>query len=136
MYPDRKTTMLNKFHVWFPGGIVIGALVSKGMTDAAIGWQWQIGVMILPTLVYGWLIFRQPMPQPAREQSENTLTNARALLSPLFLFMAFCMTLTATSELGTQQWIERILGESGAAPMLIMALITGVMAVGRFLLAR
>ena len=42
------------------------------------------------------------------------------------------MTLTTTSELGTQQWIERILGASGASPMLIMAMITGVMAIGRF----
>jgi len=42
------------------------------------------------------------------------------------------MTLTATSELGTQQWIERILGASGASPMLIMAMITGIMAVGRY----
>jgi len=42
------------------------------------------------------------------------------------------MTLTATAELGTQQWIERILGASGASPMLILALITGLMAVGRF----
>ena len=24
MYTDNRTTMLNKFHVWFPGGIVIG----------------------------------------------------------------------------------------------------------------
>ena len=42
------------------------------------------------------------------------------------------MTLTATTELGTQQWIERILSASGSSPMLILALITGLMAVGRF----
>ena len=42
------------------------------------------------------------------------------------------MTLTATTELGTQQWIERILGASGASPMLIIALITGLMAIGRY----
>jgi len=28
MYTNDRTAMLNKFHVWFPGGIVIGALVS------------------------------------------------------------------------------------------------------------
>ena len=26
-------TLLNRFHMWFPGGIVIGALISKFMTD-------------------------------------------------------------------------------------------------------
>src|SRR5690606_17353081 len=27
MYTNEKTKMLNRFHVWFPGGIVIGSLV-------------------------------------------------------------------------------------------------------------
>ena len=131
MYHKNKTTMLNRFHVWFPGGIVIGALISKTMTDMSFGWQAQIAVMLVPTVIYGYLIISQHFPD---SENINTQTgkNIQALVSPLFLFMAFCMTLTATSELGTQQWIERILGASGASPMLIMAMITGVMAVGRF----
>src|SRR5210317_1924093 len=28
IYPDAKTKMLNRFHIWFPGGIVIGGLAS------------------------------------------------------------------------------------------------------------
>jgi fucose permease len=28
LFPDNKTTMLNRFHVWFPGGIVIGGLIA------------------------------------------------------------------------------------------------------------
>jgi len=134
IYPNQKTTMLNRFHVWFPGGIVIGALVSKMMTDTGFSWQYQIAVMILPTLIYGYLIFIQKFPSFENEnrQEQDTLHNVKSLFSPLFIFMAFCMTLTATSELGTQQWIERILGSSGASPMLIMAMITGVMALGRY----
>ncbi len=27
IYPDNKTTKLNHFHLWFPGGIVIGTLI-------------------------------------------------------------------------------------------------------------
>lgn len=131
MYHKNQTTMLNRFHVWFPGGIVIGALLSKFMTDMALGWQLQIAVMLLPTLVYGYLILSQQFPETDNIET-STSKNIRGLFSPLFLFMAFCMTLTATSELGTQQWIERILGASGASPMLIMAMITGVMAVGRY----
>jgi MFS family permease len=42
------------------------------------------------------------------------------------------MTLTATTELGTQQWVEKILGNTGASPMLILAMVTGLMAVGRY----
>ncbi|WDE06593.1 MFS transporter [Thalassomonas viridans] len=131
LYPDKKTTMLNRFHVWFPGGIVIGAIVSKLMTDMGLNWQLQIAVMLLPALVYGLLAFKQEFPAINRATG-STLGNIKALLSPLFLFMLVCMTLTATTELGTQQWIERILGASGASPMLIMALITGLMAFGRY----
>src|SRR5688572_11150177 len=28
LYPNKKTTMLNRFHVWFPGGNVIGGLLA------------------------------------------------------------------------------------------------------------
>jgi MFS family permease len=130
-YPKKKTAMLNKFHVWFPGGIVIGSLVSKFMTDAGMGWQMQIGVMLLPTVVYGLMTLKETFPT-FDEVTESTATNFKALFSPLFLFMAFCMTLTATSELATGQWINTILGASGASPMIILALITGLMAVGRY----
>lgn len=131
MFPDNKTTMLNKFHVWFPGGIVIGALVSNFMTGADLGWQMQIGVMLIPTVIYGFLIFGQEFPE-TKELESDTMENIKALASPLFIFMAICMTLTATSELGTQQWVERILGNAGANPMLILAMVTGLMAVGRY----
>ena len=130
-YPDNKTTMLNRFHVWFPGGIVVGALISKAMTDASLGWQLQIAVMLIPAILYGVMTLKQHFPEIERIKG-STRDNVKALFSPLFIFMAICMTLTTTAELGTQQWIERILGASGASPMLIMALITGLMAVGRY----
>lgn len=130
-YPDNKTTMLNRFHVWFPGGIVVGALISKAMTDAGLGWQLQIAVMLIPAILYGVMTLKQHFPEIERIKG-STRDNVKALFSPLFIFMAICMTLTTTAELGTQQWIERILGSSGASPMLIMALITGLMAVGRY----
>jgi len=131
IYHKNKTTMLNRFHVWFPGGIVIGALISKVMTDMNFGWQAQIAIMLVPAAIYGYLIIKQKFPE-SENIDTSTTNNIKALFSPLFLFMAFCMTLTATSELGTQQWIERILGASGVSPMLIMAMITGVMAIGRY----
>lgn len=131
IYHTRKTAMLNKFHVWFPGGIVIGALVSTLMTKLGLGWQWQIAIMIIPTFIYGFMIFGQPFPSMANSET-STATNIRALFSPLFIFMFFCMTVTAASEFGTQQWVDRLFGESGAHPMLVLALVTGLMALGRF----
>lgn len=131
MYTDNRTAMLNKFHVWFPGGLVIGALVSEFMTDAGLGWQMQIATMFIPTLIYGYLAFTQKFPESENMES-NTAENIKALANPLFWFMMVCMTLTATSEFIPQQWVETILGSSGASPMLVLALVTGIMALGRF----
>jgi len=129
MYHDNKTTMLNKFHVWFPGGIVIGSLVAFAMEG--INWQYQIAVMIVPTIIYGYFVFTSKFPKI--EHIENdTSENIKGLFNPLFWFIMICMTLTATSEFGTTQWVDRILGKAGAEPMLILALVTGVMAAGRY----
>ena len=130
-YPDKRVAMLNRFHVWFPGGIVIGALVSKFMGDAGLGWQPQIAVMLIPTAIYGYMVFTQSF-ETVKPTGVSTMGNVRSLLSPLFFVILFAMTLTATSELGTQQWVERTLGSAGADPLLILAMVTGLMAVGRF----
>lgn len=122
---------LNRFHMWFPGGIVLGSLISKFMTDASLHWQAQIWVILIPTIIYAVLFFGQSFPKP-RVAGDNTLANFKAMLNPLYLFMAACMALTAISEFGPQQWVGPILAKAGASPMLILALVTGLMAVGRF----
>jgi hypothetical protein len=101
------------------------------MTSFGLGWQLQIAVMILPTLVYGALLKTAEFPE-IDKNLHSTRNNIRNLFSPLYLFLVICMTITATAELGTQQWIQEILGASGAHPMLILAMITGIMAVGRY----
>lgn len=60
------------------------------------------------------------------------LKNFKAMLSPIYLFILGCMALTAISEFGPQQWTSLILSSSGAHPMVILALITGLMAIGRY----
>ncbi len=122
---------LNRFHMWFPGGIVIGSLISKFMTDSGMAWQTQVWVIIIPTVVYAYLFFGQTFPKP-RIAENTTLDNFKAMLNPLYLFMAACMALTAISEFGPQQWVGPILAKAGASPMLILALVTGLMAVGRY----
>jgi MFS family permease len=122
---------LNRFHMWFPGGIVIGSLISKFMTDGGMAWQTQVWVIIIPTVIYAYLFFGQTFPKP-RISENSTLDNFKAMLNPLYLFMAACMALTAISEFGPQQWVGPILAKAGASPMLILALVTGLMAVGRY----
>ena len=81
-YPKNKTTMLNKFHVWFPGGIVVGALISKAMTDAGLGWQLQISVMLIPAILYGVMTLKQHFPEIERIKG-STRDNVKALFLSL-----------------------------------------------------
>ncbi len=129
---NRMSKMLNRFHMWFPGGIVIGSLVSKFMTDAGLGWETQIWVIMVPTLIYAYLFFGQAWPKAKVEAAASLLSNFKAMFSPLFIFMIACMALTAITEFGPQQWVGLILAKSGAQPMLILALVTGLMAVARY----
>ena len=131
MYTNNRTTMLNKFHVWFPGGIVIGALATNFMNTLGLGWQLKIAIMIIPTLIYGFMFFKAIFPK-SENIDTDTSNNIKSLFTVLFIFIAVCMTLTATTELGTQQWLQPLLEKSGANPMLILAMTTGIMAVGRY----
>ncbi len=53
-------------------------------------------------------------------------------MSLLFPLMLFAMFLTASTELGTNQWINALLDGAGIDPMIILVVVTGVMAVGRY----
>ncbi|BFP39874.1 hypothetical protein FGF1_07190 [Flavobacteriaceae bacterium GF1] len=187
IFPDRKTKMLNRFHVWFPGGIVVGSLLAALVMDQMdLSWQVLVSLLFIPLALYGFLFFRQEIPETERvttgvtykEMMRNIgapytitlavifmilvatrpdvaamVTSNYALpliiiavitlfiviegkvvnkMSLLFPFIFFCMLLTASTELGTTQWINALLAENGIHPMIILAVVTGIMAVGRY----
>lgn len=132
LYPDDKTTKLNLFHVWFPGGIVIGGLCSWAMTLAGLGWRWQFATMAIPAVVYGLMFLGQGFPKTERvQQGISTADMFKACLSPGFLLMVVCMFMTAATELGPQQWLPAILSHAGVNGMIVLVWVTGLMAVGR-----
>lgn len=139
LYPETKTTKLNHFHLWFPGGIVIGTLIVllfdnmlKGHLADKLIWQIEVGMMLLPTVIYGYLFSKLDFPVTERVSSGvSTGGMYRALLNPLFLFMFVCMFGTAITELFTGQWIDVLLKNVTDNAILILTLDTGVMVIGR-----
>lgn len=130
---NKMSTMMNRFHMWFPGGIVIGSLLSGFMTDTlGILGQNQIWLLIIPTLIYAFLFFGQKWPKAQVQEAATLGGNLKAMISPIFIFIAICMTLTAISEFAPNQWVGLILEKSGANPMIILALTAGLMAIARF----
>lgn len=133
LYPNDKTTMLNRFHVWFPGGIVIGGLIAYFMLEQMhMDWRIMIAILFLPAIIYGILFFRLQFPATERvTKGVSTGTMFTSILTPLFLIMLACMFLTAATELGTNQWLGALLQGAGVSGILVLVFINGLMAVGR-----
>jgi MFS family permease len=185
LFPDNKTKMLNRFHVWFPGGIVIGGVLAWLVMDTLnLRWEILVGVLFIPLSIYGFLFLGQKIPETERVSSgvsykemlrnigapftiiatvtlmilvasvpslslnfdsvvpfivvglvvilaivETKVVNKMSLLFPLIMF---CMLLTSSTELGTNQWINALLIKNDINPMIILVVVTGIMAVGRY----
>lgn len=186
IYPNDKTRMLNRFHVWFPGGIVIGGLLATLlMTSLGMSWHVLAALLFIPLAGYGYLFFGQTIPETERVSKgvsyqdmlkavgapytiivvvflmilmalfpalltldfntatpyiilgavvaavviEGRMVNKASLLFPLMLFAMF---LTASTELGTNQWTESLLANTGLNPLITLVVVTGLMAAGRY----
>ena len=185
LFPNKKTKMLNRFHVWFPGGIVIGGVLAWLIMDTLdLRWEILVSLLFIPLVIYGFLFYGQKIPETERVTSgvsykemmrnigapytiiatvilmilvasvpsfsisfdstlpfiivgvivilvivESKAINKISLLFPLLLF---AMLLTASTELGTTQWINALLETNGINPMIILVVVTGIMAVGRY----
>lgn len=132
LYSDNKTTKLNHFHLWFPGGIVIGTLISFYFTKIGLSWQIQVATMLIPTLIYGYQFFKLQFPVTERVATGvSTSEMYKSLGNPLFIFMIICMFGTAITELFTGQYIDVLLKNVTDNALLILTISTGVMVIGR-----
>ncbi len=135
LYPDKKTEMLNKFHVWFPGGIVIGGLISFLLDSIGItSYQIKLLVILVPTIIYGYLFFGQLFPATERLQSGVSGKDMikSTLLRPLFWILVIAMMMTASIELGPNRWIPAVLESAGIHGILVLVWINLLMAIMRY----
>jgi len=132
IYSDNKTTRLNHFHLWFPGGIFIGTLLVYLLDRSGISWQVEVGLMAIPTLIYGYLFSKLDFPVTERVASGvSTGEMYGACLNPLFILMIVLMFGTAITELFTGQWIDVLLKNVTDNALLLLTIETGVMVLGR-----
>ncbi|MFA6944509.1 MAG: MFS transporter [Pedobacter sp.] len=92
IYPENKTTKLNHFHLWFPGGIFLGTLIGILFNYLGFGWKVLVGIMIWPALIYGYLFSKLQLPPIERVSSGvSTASMYRAVTSPyLFSCSSVC----------------------------------------------
>ena len=133
VYPEQKTEKLNALHAWFPGGILLGGIVTYGLTEMNSSWQAKMVLILIPTMIYGLLLRGQRFPLTERVQYGIPVREMyKQAVRPQFLVWIFCMFLTASTELGPNQWIPNILTSTAHLPgILVLAWINGIMAAGR-----
>ncbi|MEM1011144.1 MAG: MFS transporter [Planctomycetota bacterium] len=60
----QKTKWLNILHAGWPGGLVIGGLLTLGVASffTDLDWRWKVGLLLIPTIVYGVMLLRTHFP--------------------------------------------------------------------------
>jgi MFS family permease len=134
MYPEEKTHKLNVLHAWWPGGLIIGGLLGYLMKQANLGWQMQLGVILIPTVVYGVMIFGQQFPLTERKASGVSFGEMlKTGFNPAFLLLIGCMMITASIELAPGQMVSSVLEKTaGMDGILILVYGSALMFVLRY----
>jgi fucose permease len=132
IYSDDKTRRLVGLHAWFPGGIVIGGVLSFAFTQIGLGWQPKVLLLLVPSVIYTAMIIGQTFPPTERKAAGvSTSDMVREIARPLFLIIWIAMWITAATELGPGSWIptifNRVMGSSAQAGILVVVWINGVM---------
>ena len=140
IYSHDKTHKLVALHAWFPGGIVIGGVLSFLFTQMGLGWQAKMLLILIPAAIYAWMFLGQRSPATEREAAGVPFGDMfREMLRPLFIVIWICMWLTAATELGPGQWMSNIFNEvmesSARTGILVLVWVNGIMYLIRQFLA-
>jgi len=132
LYPDDKTSRLNMLHAWWPGGLIVGGLISALFAD--LDWRLLLGLSIAPALLFGVLAAGAHFPPTERAASGVSTKDMflEILRRPSFLVWFGAMFLTAASELAPGQWVDVALSHRvGMRGILLLVYVSGLMFVLR-----
>jgi fucose permease len=141
IYADDKTRRLVALHAWFPGGIVVGGVLSFAFTQIGryapalapyTGWQAKMLLLLVPSAIYAWLFAGRRFPPTERAAAGVPFADMfREMRRPLFVVIWSCMWLTAATELGPGQWVSNIFNDvmhsSAQAGILVLVWVNGIM---------
>ena len=135
LYPDNKTSKLNHFHMWFPYGNLIAAVIlTLIFAQLGAGWRSQLILVLVPALGYGLMMFTAPFPQTEGVTAGVSVGESfKALFAPIMLVMMPMMLLTASMELPPSSWVPSVLQAGGINGLLVFGFVFGIMGTLRLL---
>ena len=129
LYPDDKVPKLNLFHMWFPYGNLIAALVLTLIFQTlGIGWRGQLTLILIPAIGYGVMMLVEAYPPTEGVSAGVTVGESfKALFAPIMLVMMPMMLLTASMELPPSSWVPPVLQAGGVNGLLVFGFVFGIM---------
>lgn len=132
LYPDDKTHKLNVLHAWWPGGLMIGGLLSFGLNSLGAGFQVKLATILVPAIVFGLMLIGTRFPPTERVAAG---VSSKAMIGeayrPMFIVLFLAMFLTAASELAPNQWVgdmlSKTLGFNGILVLVYVSMLMFVM---------
>lgn len=98
LFPQNRTHYLNILHASWPAGLVLGGLVGWILGDGMhVGWKAQLGLFLVPTVLYGFAFFGQHFPKSeasAKGLSVGEMLKEVGILGAAvacYLLARFCM---------------------------------------------
>ena len=139
LFPKNKTHYLNILHAGWPGGLIIGGLLSYFMNPDGmkpVGWQIQMSIFMVPVVLYGLMLLGQRFPKSEAGAAGISYGEMFAqLFAPLMVVLLVIHALVGYVELGTDSWIGKITGaimESPQKGLLLFVYTSGLMFALRF----
>jgi MFS family permease len=97
LFNKDKTKWLNILHAGWPGGMVIGGIIAVALGLVGIGsWQVKVGLIFIPTIAYGIMLFGQKFPVNERVESG---VSYQAMLKEVGIIGAFIVVSLMTIEI-------------------------------------
>jgi MFS family permease len=133
IYPEDKTHKLNVLHAWWPGGIIIGGLLSFAMGKIGMSWQAQRATIIVPAVGYALMTLGTKFPPTERVAAGvSGQEMLKQVTHPLYIVLFFSMFLTAAAELAPNQWVDAALSDRvGMKGILLVVYVAALMFVMR-----
>ena len=140
LYPKDKTHRFNVLHAWWPGGLIIGGLLTFAVTKlmgldqpvtasvTTLGWRIKLCLILAPAVSFAVLVLGQQFPKTERlAAGVSDREMLRETLRPMFFLFFVLMWLTASTELGPDQWIGSVITNlTGMQGILVLVYTAGV----------
>ncbi len=96
VYSKEKTKWLNILHAGWPGGMVLGGLFILILMPH-LAWQWKVGLVLVPTAVYGFMMLKAHFPVHERVKAG---VSYKAMLQEAGVIGAAIVVIIMIAEIG------------------------------------